>query len=93
MGILDKLLDFIDLDEGEENKNEGDTTSRNSLEQKQNEDTPIKLSEVTDFIRELESYYTNDIFKERSEFINANLSVPSCCNTNKFSSTNAGCNM
>ena len=74
MGILDKLLDFIDLDEGEENKNEGDTTSRNSLDQKQNEDTPIKLSEVTDFIRELESYYTNDIFKERSEFINANLS-------------------
>lgn len=74
MGILDKLLDFIDLDEGEENKNEGDTTLRNSLDQKQNEDTPIKLSEVTDFIRELESYYTNDIFKERSEFINANLS-------------------
>lgn len=74
MGILDKLLDFIDLDEGGENQNEGDTTSRNSLEQKQNEDTPIKLSEVTDFIRELESYYTNDIFKERSEFINANLS-------------------
>lgn len=74
MGILDKLLDFIDLDEGKENKNEGDTTSRNSLDQKQNEDTPIKLSEVTDFIRELESYYTNDIFKERSEFINANLS-------------------
>ena len=74
MGILDKLLDFIDLDEGGENQNEGDTTSRNSLDQKQNEDTPIKLSEVTDFIRELESYYTNDIFKERSEFINANLS-------------------
>ena len=74
MGILNKLLDFIDLDEGGENLNEGDTTSRNSLEQKQNEDTPIKLSEVTDFIRELESYYTNDIFKERSEFINTNLS-------------------
>ncbi len=74
MGILDKLLDFIDLDERGENQNEGDTTSRNSLDQKQNEDTPIKLSEVTDFIRELESYYSNDIFKERSEFINANLS-------------------
>lgn len=74
MGILDKLLDFIDLEKGGENQNEGDTTLRNSLNQKQNDDIPIKLSEVTDFIRELESYYTNDIFKERSEFINANLS-------------------
>lgn len=73
MGILDKLLDFIDLDDREENKDEGETNLRNNLE-KQNEETQIKLSEVTNFIRELESYYTNDIFKERSEFINANLS-------------------
>lgn len=73
MGILNKLLDFMDSEESEKEE-EKNKTLRNDNMQEQEDDSPIKLNEVADFVRELASYYTGDIFKERSEFINANLS-------------------
>ena len=72
MGILDKLIELINSEEGENEEKKEITSQEDKLIK--NEDSQIKISEVTNFIRELESYYTADIFKERSNFINANLS-------------------
>lgn len=71
--VLKAIADFFILEEDEE-----ETQDKEVVESKEQErtDKPIELSEVIEFIRELESYYTNDIFKEKSEYIDSVLSEP-----------------
>lgn len=65
--ILRMLNSFFELEE-EEEKQENNPTEDSATER--TTEQPIQLSEVIDFIRELEAYYTNDIFKHKSSFIN-----------------------
>lgn len=72
--LLDMISDFFDPRSDERN-GELENTENENLEVRENEDTMgstteiIELSVVINFVRELESYYTNDIFKLNSDYI------------------------
>lgn len=72
--LLDMISDFFDPRSDERN-DELESTANENLEVRENdavgESTAevIELSVVINFVRELESYYTNDIFKLNSDYI------------------------
>lgn len=69
--ILDLISNFFEI-KNEEKESETVEESVKEEDQKKGERV-IKLTEVIDFVRELEAYYTNDIFKKRTDYINNSL--------------------
>lgn len=65
--LLDIIHSFFETDKKEENNSEGETQV---VENETREENKIELSAVIDFVRELEAYYTNDILKYKSDYIN-----------------------
>ena len=63
--ILDTIYNFFEIDKKNNNATENPITENEMREEKQ-----IEISVVIDFARELEAYYTNDIFKQKSDYIN-----------------------
>ncbi len=70
--ILKSISDFFKLDVEDRENEIVDEVSLANNTNKRNDNT-IQLAEVIDFIRELEAYYTNDIFKLKSSYINSAL--------------------
>ena len=62
--IFEKISDFFDVDEEE---TESQKTISNEIEG--GNEKKIELMTVINFVRELEAYYTNDIFKIRSSYM------------------------
>lgn len=65
--ILDKIYNFFEIDKKD------NATDENSVSEKGDEvreEKQIEIAVVIDFVRELEAYYTNDIFKQKSDYIN-----------------------
>ena len=73
--ILSIIYDFFEIDKekGEDEIKQNTTTNvceNTEVEQQERVDKRIELSIVIDFVREIEAYYTNDIFKQKSDYIN-----------------------
>lgn len=70
--ILERISKFFELDE----ESEEDKKAENEVieETQVRTEKYIELSVVIDFIRELEAYYTNDLFKQKANYINSILS-------------------
>lgn len=72
--MANKIFKLIsNLFEPDEERNESVDEVSLSCSSNERNDNTIQLSEVIDFIRELEAYYTNDIFKLKSSYINNDL--------------------
>lgn len=65
--ILDTIYNFFEIDKKNNNATENPVTE---TENEVREEKQIEISVVIDFVRELEAYYTNDIFKQKSDYIN-----------------------
>lgn len=69
--ILKLISGFFEVDkENKKDKSENVSVSSNTNERNS---AIVELAEVIDFIRELEAYYTNDIFKLKSSYISNSL--------------------
>ena len=69
-GILEKITDFFTLDDEDESEEETTNQETTSENAEGGEAEKIDLSTIIGFVRELEAYYTNDIFKMRSSYMN-----------------------
>lgn len=71
--IIELISDFFNIDEKNEENNESKENITVEPEVQEQAEQQVELSSVIDFVRELEAYYTNDIFKKRSAYINNSL--------------------
>lgn len=69
--MANKILKMLtEIFEPNERSEDLENTVSSKQEENESEEETIKLSVVIDFVRELEGYYINDIFKKRSSFMN-----------------------
>lgn len=70
--MANKILKMLSelFEQNEENERSENSENTVSKQKEKRVEETIQLSVVTDFVRELEGYYINDLFKQRSTFMN-----------------------